>query len=208
MSVVVFDKLRYGSFIHDYNYWRKNNNTFNTPATRIVDIQSLYKNNYKFICDDTVGQPNNAESNLAHLQASYIRHIIEQGVYINESLNLLQDYILKMEDMDAKKRKYEHYVGGGEYKSNMSVFTDEQYDNALNFISKNNEVPRILGIIHNIARMDQKPLKYCIVGTILKDDSDCSVTLGTLRYLQKLVKSNTYIQETQDNVVCADIIKD
>jgi hypothetical protein len=21
---VVFDKLRYGSFIHDYNYWRKN----------------------------------------------------------------------------------------------------------------------------------------------------------------------------------------
>ena len=129
------------------------------------------------------------------LYPDFINFIMQQGIFINESLNLLQEYILRHENQDYKPPKKIDYKGG--YNEG-SVLTQHEHDMAIKGKQSDN-TPNIISIIKEIMELSPsgKPAKILIVGTVVKNINACDVTIGTLAFLQKLIKPSDDAKKTQ-----------
>ena len=119
----------------------------------------------------------------------FISLLMQQGVFINESMNLLEDYILTLSGQKPIK-KHRKYDGG--YQSEY-VLQQEEYEKALVTEVELTNAPNIIYLLLKISKLsanNSKPAKIVIVGTLENNKRHCEVTLGTLAFLQKLLPNH------------------
>jgi hypothetical protein len=142
---------------------------------------------------DAVNPDRSADSSvkLRHSEP-YVKMIVEQGVYIAESLNLFRDYILMLSG-SQKKSEYQQFQSSEYNVGITSVLTPPERAVA-------SAGPFLVQLIKefNTSTDIEKPSKLVIIGTLVDEITSCNSNLDTLRFLQKLVNPTPEIERTQN----------
>lgn len=142
---------------------------------------------------DAVNPVRSADSSvkLRHSEP-YVKMIVEQGVYIAESLNLFRDYILMLSG-SQKKSEYQQFQSSEYNVGITSVLTPPERAVA-------SAGPFLVQLIKefNTSTDIEKPSKLVIIGTLVDKITSCNSNLDTLRFLQKLVNPTPEIERTQN----------
>ena len=200
-----------------YNNWKKNDKPADDTKTTMATI-----NKNTVIACETINMADENSTLQSHdktpnkiytpdmrnqerKKKEYIGFLMQQGVFINESMNLLEHYILSISVPGYANRKRSKYKSG---YTNGDVLTEDEYSAAFHVPNGNNNrgltnAPNIIFMLRYISKLsdqNNKPAKLVIVGTMKNDSSECDATLGTLEFLQKLLPNKNKNTLAQDNI--------